>query len=625
MLKGNTPSSSEVPRGKPWGIPPTKAGSAELRRSLDPSSSYTVFAAPVIPRAKVRGILAKASKTEKLGKLPIYLSVFAFPGAGQFVQRRWFPAILFSISFFICFTIIMTKVFKIWAGMVHSAIDGTAFESIHYSSILWPFVISIIIYIAGIIDTNSAHNKKCRTNAQKKLEDTLNKLSASIAISLFLSAVSVNAQNEEIFQAIRSNDVARMDQLIEQSGFTTVKMGTPDGITPLHFAAALNRYSPAALLISAGADVKAKTSGGFTPLHWAAGKDAMETARLLIKSGADINAKASSGITPLHWAANKNATNVLALLLAAGADPEARTDQGLTPLHWAAQTKSLEAGRWIAFKIASGIVDEENKTNNISMDVETFKDSPNIETPEPVQYLSGKTTTDIGKTLAVPIGPTETIYLIWIDSLKLWASKYETTNAQFKRFKSDHNSMFRESFKLNMPDQPAVYVSWNDAVDFCNWLNNISGRTIPTNFKFRLPTDKEWISMAQCGDSRIYPWGNEWPPKYGNFSDLTARKELSNWSGIRGYDDGFVASCPVSNSYPNEWNIFGLAGNVWEWCDDWFDSSNKYKVRHGGSWDFDDRKSLRIDYRGFDKPESKDDTIGFRVVLAREDSSKSAK
>jgi len=139
---------------------------------------------------------------------------------------------------------------------------------------------------------------------------------------------------------------------------------------------------------------------------------------------------------------------------------------------------------------------------------------------------------------------------------------------------------------------------------------------MPKNFIARLPTDREWTAMAKCGSERIYPWGDEWPPKYGNFSDLTARKELTNWSGIRGYDDGCAVSSPVTESGPNEWNIYGLAGNVWEWCDDWFDSSKQYKVRHGGSWDFDYRKSLRIDYRGFDKPDTKDDTIGFRVVIA---------
>ncbi len=589
--------------------------------TTSPVAEKSSQAEPVTPPEPIRSISQEPSVGDdksRQDKMPVYLSIFAFPGAGQFIQRRWIPALLFSSGFLVCFSIIMARVFRLWKGMVMSAIDGKPFDPIPYTALIWPLIIAVIIYIAGIFDTNAAYNRKRRLIAQKKLENKLGRLSAMILVVVLCSVVRVEAQIEDIFQAIRSNDIARLDMMLEKTGFAAVKLATPDGITPLHFAAAMNRYSPAALLISAGADINAKTSGGFAPLHWAAGKDSLETARLLIKSGADVNAKALTGITPLHWAANKNATNVVALLLAAGADPEARTDKGLTPLHWAAQSKSIDAGRWIAFKIASDTVDEEIKAERSSSEPpRSDKTAPDDVDSVPVQRSSVKIAPEPGKILAVPIGPVETIYLIWIDSMKLWVSKYEITNAQFRRFKPSHNSMFRETFSLNAPDQPAVYVSWYDAVEYCNWLNDVTERTVPDNFKFRLPTDSEWTTLARCGTDRKYPWGNEWPPRYGNFSDLTARKELSNWSGIRGYDDGFAVSCPVADSSHNEWNMFGMAGNVWEWCDDWFDRSRKHKVRHGGSWDFDDMKSLRIDYRGFDKPETRDDTIGFRVVLAR--------
>ena len=138
---------------------------------------------------------------------------------------------------------------------------------------------------------------------------------------------------------------------------------------------------------------------------------------------------------------------------------------------------------------------------------------------------------------------------------------------------------------------------------------------MPLNCEFRLPLEAEWILMAKCGDNRKYPWGNEWPPKYGNYSDLTAREKLSDWHGITGYDDGYVVTCPVYEAGLNEWGIYGLAGNVWEWCDDWFDSGKTYKVRHGASWDFDEKLSLAILFRGFDRPDVRDDTVGFRVVV----------
>jgi formylglycine-generating enzyme required for sulfatase activity len=77
-----------------------------------------------------------------------------------------------------------------------------------------------------------------------------------------------------------------------------------------------------------------------------------------------------------------------------------------------------------------------------------------------------------------------------------------------------------------------------------------------------------------------------------------------------------VVTCPVSQSGYNEWGIYGLAGNVWEWCLDWYTAKREYRVRRGGSWDFDTEPNLRINTIGFDRPEVRDDTIGFRVVAS---------
>jgi formylglycine-generating enzyme required for sulfatase activity len=158
-------------------------------------------------------------------------------------------------------------------------------------------------------------------------------------------------------------------------------------------------------------------------------------------------------------------------------------------------------------------------------------------------------------------------------------------------------------------------VSWNQAHAYCEWLNRAFADKVPKGATFRLPTDAEWMTVAKAGDDRIYPWGNSWPPEYGNFSDLTARRELPSWEGIAHYDDGFAVTCPVYASGANAAEIFGLAGNVWEWCEDWYDDARRYKVRHGGCWDFDTKDNVRIDSRGLDQPDASYDTIGFRVVV----------
>ena len=124
------------------------------------------------------------------------------------------------------------------------------------------------------------------------------------------------------------------------------------------------------------------------------------------------------------------------------------------------------------------------------------------------------------------------------------------------------------------------------------------------------------MAAACCGDERSHPWGDRWPPLYGNFADRAAKPHIPAWVGISNYDDAYVVTCPVTQSGGNEWGIFGLAGNAWEWCEDWLGTGQKHKVRHGGGWSYTTEADTRIATRGMDRPEVKFDTIGFRVVVA---------
>jgi len=392
------------------------------------------------------------------------------------------------------------------------------------------------------------------------------------------------------------------------------------GITPLHMAAALNSKETVSLLLCKGADPNACTSGGFTPLHWAAGRDAADAAGLLLAAGAALSPETYNGITPLHWAASKNATNVVKLLITRGTDISAATESGLTPLHWAVMKDAVDAAVFLAFKDISKQMDQELEEGKLLEEESPEEEEGAEEESETPMALRAPALPRpaFGKALIVPIGFGEELEFVWIDSMKLWAGKYEVSNGQFRRFKPKHDSLFREEFSLDGPGQPAVYMSWSEANAFCNWLTRNYADRIPLGCGFRLPSGREWTACARCGDKRRYPWGNKWPPAYGNFSDFAARKRLSSWQGIRHYDDGHPVTCAVTESGVNEWGIYGLAGNVWEWCDDWFDTSRQYKVRRGGCWDFDDKKSLRIDARGFDRPDAHYDTVGFRVVVSKQ-------
>jgi hypothetical protein len=166
------------------------------------------------------------------------------------------------------------------------------------------------------------------------------------------------------------------------------------------------------------------------------------------------------------------------------------------------------------------------------------------------------------------------------------------------------------------PTHPAVNVSWSDAVAFCEWLTARESKIgqLPPGHFYRLPTDLEWSAAiglpveletdpaARSKKTGHYPWGREYPPKkrHGNYhSTLT---------------DEFPYTSPV-DAYPaNEFGLFDLSGNVWEWCDDLYSGSREYRTLRGGSWDFYGT-GLLASARNANAPTARGPTIGFRVAL----------
>ncbi len=443
-----------------------------------------------------------------------------------------------------------------------------------------------------------------------------------LSLVILLGGFCLPSGASPLHQAVRARDIATLDALLESHVGSALDAVVGNGVTPLHLAAATDQADIAALLISRGADTGATNSLGFTPLHWAASRDGVETMRVIIAGGADINAKARNDITPLHWAATKNASSAVTLLIEFGADITATTAMGYTPLHLAVKNNPYcEAAVLLAQARASqedaaGILPRTAATpppetsGPASPDTTgpgTLPDAPEPAT-EPVTP---------GMFLSVPIGLGDVLSFVWMPETKVWFGKHEISNNRYRRFDPQHSSRRIEGLTLDDPEQPAVYVSWNDAMAYCTWLTTNFADRIPPGYVFRLPTEAEWMIAAGAGTIRTYPWGNEWPPTYGNVSDQSARGSFSQWRGIEGYNDGYAATAPVEAAGMNELGIFGLAGNVWEWTLDWTDDAKpEYKIRKGGSWDFDGQESLRINARGFDRPDARYDTIGFRIVVA---------
>ena len=183
------------------------------------------------------------------------------------------------------------------------------------------------------------------------------------------------------------------------------------------------------------------------------------------------------------------------------------------------------------------------------------------------------------------------------------------------------------------PDHPVVNVSHDDAKAFCAWLTakeRQEGR-LPAGASYRLPTDLEWSAAVglpkengatpEARDMKlagVYPWGNQFPPPQGagNFADITSSAAFgANWPFIQGYRDGFATTSPVGSFAANSHGLFDLSGNVWEWCEDFFDGKNGARVLRGGSWDVVDAVSLLSSCRSYITPDLRYGLSGFRCVL----------
>jgi serine/threonine protein kinase len=163
------------------------------------------------------------------------------------------------------------------------------------------------------------------------------------------------------------------------------------------------------------------------------------------------------------------------------------------------------------------------------------------------------------------------------------------------------------------PTHPVVNVVWEDAQAFCEWLSAKEGRA------YRLPMDAEWSTAVGLGKEQgstpekkrnlgpedIYPWGRAWPPPQG----------AGNYGNIDGYHDGYANTSPVGSFPANQSGLYDMGGNVWQWCEDWYDAVQKYRVLRGGSWGNVDPLALRSTYRYYDLPRHRNDYNGFRCVL----------
>ena len=197
-----------------------------------------------------------------------------------------------------------------------------------------------------------------------------------------------------------------------------------------------------------------------------------------------------------------------------------------------------------------------------------------------------------------------------------YLARHPVTNAQFEKFDPSHKSKRMPSAT---DDHPVVYVSSLEAVKYCQWLSAQEKR------KYRLPTEAEWEYAARGIDGRTYPWGEKL--ERGDLANFADKRTNFAWRDLE-IDDGYAETSPVG-AYPKGVSPSGIddmAGNVWEWCLDFFTNysgkermnprgpeSGAKRVYRGGSWK-SRASSLRATTRNFNMPQYSSNDVGFRVL-----------
>src|SRR5262249_25067582 len=144
-------------------------------------------------------------------------------------------------------------------------------------------------------------------------------------------------------------------------------------------------------------------------------------------------------------------------------------------------------------------------------------------------------------------------------------------NEEKKTFFEDRNPKYtwRHVGWEQTDEHSVVNVSWNDTKAFCAWLSKKEGRP------YRLPTEAEWEYSCRASSATRYPTGDDIERLIGraNIADFYYKEKDSSCTWNVEWEDGFAFTAPVGKFQPNPFGLYDMHGNVWEWCEDWYDTS----------------------------------------------------
>lgn len=246
------------------------------------------------------------------------------------------------------------------------------------------------------------------------------------------------------------------------------------------------------------------------------------------------------------------------------------------------------------------------------------KDGTNLILVSAGEFIFGESTVKYNKDYTAGIAY---YYKYNLNLPRYYIAEYCVTNAQYKKFVDatghraptnsvdpQYNIWTGNTHPPELADHPVVNISWEDAKAYCDWAG------------LRLPTELEWEKAARGTQGRNYPWGNEWD---------------ENKCRHQGNKDNEM-TCSVW-AYPagrSPYGCYNMAGNVYEWCADWYDkdafikprrrnqpppASGQARVIRGGAWFYAHTSLINHDFfrcanRNANLPSKRSNHIGFRCA-----------
>ena len=230
---------------------------------------------------------------------------------------------------------------------------------------------------------------------------------------------------------------------------------------------------------------------------------------------------------------------------------------------------------------------------------------------EPGTFMMGSPDDELGRD-----SEKETLHEVTLTT-GYWVGKYEVTQSQYEAVMGTNPS---RNYGVG-DDYPVYYVSWNDAMDFCDKLTETekaAGR-LPGGYEYTLPTEAQWEYACRAGTTTALNNGK-------NLSDMDECPEMDE-VGWYGYNSDRT-SHPTGEKKPNDWDLYDMHGNVQEWCLDWGEDEyptspvvdptgpeiGYYRVLRGGSRS-NRAYACRSAYRTYFGSDYTANNVGFRIVL----------